>query len=126
MRSLSQDLRERIIEARQKGETTSEVCCRFAVSPKSVERYWKQHISTGHCRSKKIGGYRRSRLEKHDGKIQEWIGKQCDLTLKEIQQRCRKQLKIQIGINALWHRLDKLGLSYKKNRRMPSSGIEKM
>ena len=115
MRPLSQDLRQRIISARERGEGTGEVCRRFGVSRKSVERFWKQHRLTGHCQPKKIGGYRRSRLQKHDRTLRHWVRKQSDLTLAELQQLCRERLSVRIGINALWHRLDHLGLSYKKN-----------
>ena len=115
MRPLSQDLRDRIIVARESGQGTGEVCRRFGVSRKSVERFWKQHRLTGACQPKKIGGYRRSRLEKHDRTLRRWITEQADLTLGELQQRCRQQLNIFIGITAWWHRLKQLGLSYKQN-----------
>ena len=88
---------------------------RFKVSRKSVERFWKQYGMSGECQPKKIGGYRRSRLEKHDSTLKGWIERQADLTLAELQARCRQELSVTIGINALWHRLDQLGLSYKKN-----------
>ena len=115
MRPLSQDLRQRIIAARARGEGTGEVCKHLGVSRKSVERFWKQHRLTGECRPKQIGGYRRSRLEKHDRILRRWIEAQVDLTLKEIQHRCLAQLKVTIGITALWHHLELLGLRYKKN-----------
>lgn len=115
MRPLSQDLRQRSIVARECGEGTGEVCKRFGVSRKSVERFWKQHRLTGACQPKKIGGYRRSRLEKHDRTLRRWIAAQPDLTLGELQKRCLKHLHVAIGITALWHRLEQLGLSYKKN-----------
>ena len=115
MRPLSQDLRQRIIAARERGEGTGDVCKRFGVSRKSVERFWKQHCHTGQCRPKQIGGYRRSRLANHDRTLQRWIDRQPDLSLGELQQRCRDQLAVSIGITALWHRLRRLGLSYKKN-----------
>src|SRR5882724_13424402 len=102
MRPLSQDLRQRIIAARERGEGTGEVCKRFGVSRKSVERFWKEHCLTGACQPKKIGGYRRSRLAKHDGTLRHWIAAQADLTLGELQQRCLRQLKVAIGITALW------------------------
>jgi transposase len=35
--------------------------------------------------------------------------------LGELRERCREQLKVAIGTTALWHRLEQLGLSYKKN-----------
>jgi len=124
MRPLSQDLRGRIITAREGGEGTGEVCKRFGVSRKSVERFWNQHRLTGKCQPKKIGGYRRSRLEKHDRTLRRWIARQPDLTLSELQQRCLEQLKVPISMTPLWHRLERLGLSYKKNdarRRARSS-----
>ena len=115
MRPLSQDLRQRIIAARERGEGTGEVCKHLGVSRKSVERFWKQHRLTGACAPKQIGGYRRSRLEKHDRTLRRWITAESDLTLNELQKRCLEQLKVTIGITALWHRLEQLGLSYKKN-----------
>jgi len=115
MRPLSQDLRQRIIAARERGEGTGEVCKHFGVSRKSVERFWNEHRRTGQCLPKKIGVYRLSRLAPHDRKVQRWIEAQPDLSLAELQQRCEEQLKVSIGITALWHRLRRLGLSYKKN-----------
>ena len=115
MRPLSQDLRRRIIAAREGGQGTGEVCQRFGVSRKSVERFWKQHCLTDTCQPKKIGGYRRSRLETHDRTLRRWIVAQADLTLCELQKRCLEHLNVSIGLTALWHRLEQLGLSYKKN-----------
>lgn len=86
----------------------------FKVSRKSVERFWNQYGLAGECRPKMIGGYRRSRLETHASTLKCWIGQQVDLTPAELQVRCREELSVKIGINALWHRLDELGLSYKK------------
>ena len=62
MSPLSEDLRQRIIAARVIGEGTGEVSQRFRVSRKSVERFWKQHQLTGHCRPKQIGGDMRIEL----------------------------------------------------------------
>jgi transposase len=115
MRPLSEDLRRRIVAARKKGEGESEVCRRFGVSRSSVARFWKQQQRCRHCRPKQIGGYRKSRLSAHGKTLRQWIRQQADLTLVELQQRCREQLKVTIGLTALWHRLDRLGLSYKKN-----------
>jgi transposase len=117
MRPLSQDLRQRIVQAREKGEGVGEVCRRFGVSRSSVERFWKEHRQTGRCQPKKIGGYRRSRLEKHDRLLRRWFTEQMDMTLRQLQQRCQDRLQIHVGLNALWQRVDRLGLSYKKTTR---------
>jgi transposase len=47
--------------------------------------------------------------------LRRWLTQQVDLTLSQLQERCRERLDVRIGINALWHRLDQMGLSYKKN-----------
>ncbi len=88
MRPLSEDLRQRIVAARVDGAGTGEVCERFGVSRKSVERFWLQHCTSGHCRPKQIGGYRKLRLKKHEKRLRRWIAEQPDLTLVELQQRC--------------------------------------
>jgi len=110
-----QQLRERVVAARKEGHSAQEVSKWFHVSKRSVERYWKSYKETGGVMPKQRGGYRHSCLEKHDQALREWISQQPDLTLHEIQQRCLEEFGIRIGINALWKRLDKLGLSFKKN-----------
>jgi transposase len=108
---MSEDLRQRIIAARADGAGTGEVGQRFGVCRSSVERFWNQHQRAGHTRPKQIGGYRRSRLRPHERTLRRWIAQQADLTLVELQQRCEAKL----GVKILWHRLNRLGLTYKKN-----------
>jgi len=115
MKPLSEDLRSRIVRAREQGAGVGEVCKRFHVCRSSVERYYKQYQRCGHCRPRQIGGYRISRLARHAHSLNAWIARSPDLTLEELQGLCRDKLNVSIGLNALWHRLDKLGLSYKKN-----------
>lgn len=115
MRPLSEDLRRRIIEARQAGAGSVEVSERFRVSRRSVARLFGQYERSGELRPKKIGGYRQSRLQRHSKTLSRWLEKQADITLVELCERCRKELGVTIGINALWHQLRKLGLSFKKN-----------
>jgi transposase len=115
MKPLSEDLRRRIIAAREGGESPGAVHRRFGVSRSSEARLWRQYQQSGHCRPKQIGGYRRSRLSEHEPSLRHWIKQQPDLTIDELCQRCLAQLKIQIGRTALWHRLERMGLSYKKN-----------
>ncbi len=53
MKPLSEDLRQRIVRAREAGEGTGEVCRRFGVSRSSAERFWNQYRRRGHCRRNK-------------------------------------------------------------------------
>jgi len=115
MRTYSSDLRERIVAARERGHSAQEIARLFKVSKRSVERYCKQYASSGSLEPKQRGGYRRSRLQKHDETLRGWIKAQPDLTLAALQERIARDLKVRLGITALWHRLERLGLSYKKN-----------
>lgn len=115
MRPLSEDLRRRILEARQVGAGSVEVSERFRVSRRTVARLFAQYERVRHLQPKQIGGYRRSKLEKHGKNLGRWIDRQPDISLAELRERCRTELGVAIGTNALWHQLRKLGLSYKKN-----------
>jgi len=115
MRPLSEDLRRRIIEARQAGAGSVEVSERFRVSRRTVARLVGQYTRHGHWRPKQIGGYRRSRLAPYGRTIDRWISRKADISLVELKERCQTELGITIGVNALWHQLRRLGLSSKKN-----------
>lgn len=115
MKSYSMDLRERLIAGRQSGQSAETLAKQFKVSKRSVERYWERQQQTGSAAPKQRGGYRRSRLEGHDETLRGWIAEQNDLTLAQLQERLRQELQISLSITALWHRLQRLGLSFKKN-----------
>lgn len=124
MKPYSEDLRVRVVAARQAGHSAQEIAKLFGLSKRSVERYCKLQEKTGQVAPRQMGGYRRSRLAQHGATLQGWVEAQNDLTLAEIQERCRKRLRVQIGINALWHQLEHLGLNFKKNgaRRRAGAG----
>ena len=122
MRPFSEDLRERIIAAKRRGESSAVVGQRFAVGVRTVERYWERFREKGHCRTGKIGGHRRSRLEGHGSTVAAWIEAQPSLTLQELSVRCQKELGVTLTISALWHRLKALGLSYKKSAARRRAG----
>lgn len=115
MKAYALDLRERVLRARRQGHSAHEVAKQFSLSKRSVERYWRRYQDTGQATALKMGGHRRSRLAAHDTTLRAWISQRPDLTLGELQQRCREELQVRLGITALWHRLERLDLSYKKN-----------
>ncbi|MCL2876636.1 MAG: IS630 transposase-related protein [Betaproteobacteria bacterium] len=114
MAAYSQDLRDRVLEALARGERPSAIALRFAVS-----RSWVYHVRDRLCRHGKrtalqVGGYRRSRVEHLEQTIRSWIQEQADLTLAEMCGRLAG-LGVEIKAPALWHQLNKWGLSFKKN-----------
>jgi len=124
MKAYSQDLRKRVIAAREQGQSGASVARRYNLCVRTVERYWERYQQSGMIDAKRRGGYRRSRLEGHDGQLLRWLNQKNDLSLVELQNRCSKELQVTISIHALWHRLKRIGLSSKKNdarRRARSS-----
>ena len=114
MKSYSVNLRERLVAGRQRGQSAEELSRLFGVSKRSVERYWKRLTQERTVEAKARGGYRRSKLEEHDERLRQWIGEEPDLTLGELRSRLLAQLAISFGATALWHRLEKLGLTFTK------------
>jgi transposase len=114
MAACSQDLRERVLRACERGDSPSQIARRFEVSRVWVYQVWQRLKETGQRGSLRIGGYRRSRLADHDHRLRAWIQKEPDLTLAELCERL-KTLDVNIKVPALWHRLSQLGLTYKKN-----------
>ena len=114
MQPYSQDLRDRVLRALDRGDRPTEIARRFEVSRIWVYQVRDRANETGERGSRPIGGYRRSRLAAKEQQMRSWIADQSDLTLAEIQQRLEQQ-GMTIKIGALWHQLNKWNLTFKKN-----------
>jgi transposase len=114
MAAYSQDLRERVLRALERGDRPTEIAGRFEVSRIWVYQVRRRVQQTGERGSLRIGGYRKSRLAESEQQLRGWIAAEPDLTLAELQRRLHEQgVAIQIG--ALWHQLNKWNLTFKKN-----------
>jgi transposase len=114
MQSYSQDLRERVLRALDRGERPTEIARRFEVSRVWVYQVRDRLRQTGERGSYPIGGHRRSRLAGLEPLLRGWIEAEPGLTLAEMQQRLSGQ-GVAIKLGALWHRLNNWNLSFKKN-----------
>jgi transposase len=117
MKTLSIDLRERILKAYDRGDTTREdVAARFDVSLGMVKKLLQQRRNTGdiaprHHRS----GRKPMILDKHKRQLKRLIDKRPDMTLNEL----RDALELDCSLTALHKALDKMGLTLKKRRSTP-------
>jgi transposase len=114
MQSYSQDLRERVLGALERGERPSAIAERYEVSRFYVYQVRDREQETGVRTSFQIGGHRRSRLEQAKPALRAWIAAEPGLTLAELQERLAAQ-GIAIKVGALWHQLNKWNLTFKKN-----------
>lgn len=114
MYAYSQDLRERVLRALERGDRPADIARRFEVS-----RVWVYQVRTrfereGNRHSLRQGGYRVSRIAPFEDTIRAWIAAEADLTLAELSERLAEK-GIAIKVPALWHQLNKWKLSFKKN-----------
>ena len=114
MQSYSQDLRERVLWALDRGERPSSIARRLEVSRVWVYQVRNRALKSGRRTSFQIGGHRRSRVAEMESVLRAWIEAEPDLALSELSARLAKQ-DILIKPGALWHQLNKWNLTFKKN-----------
>jgi transposase len=87
-RMLSQDLRDRVIAAIDRGLSCRAAADRFGISASSAIRWRQRALEHGETVAKPRGGDRHSdRIEAHGGFIGELLAEQGDMTLVEVQAR---------------------------------------
>ncbi|WP_352873824.1 transposase [Mesorhizobium sp. M1409] len=113
-RALSNDLRERVVEAVGAGESCRAVASRFGVAVSSVVKWSQRYCATGSVAPGKMGGHRKRVLEPHRAFIVERINQTSDLTLHRLKDELAAR-GVTVSHNAVWMFLRREGLSYKKN-----------
>ena len=111
-KSLSGDLRERVIEAVQAGASRREAAERFEISASAAVKWLQRWRDHGVCLAKPRGGSR-SILEDHAERILALVGEQPDRTLDELVAAMRKR-RIPGSRSALWRFLDRHDTTFKK------------
>ena len=129
--ALSEDLRERVVEAVVLGGLSrNQAAARFKVSVASAVRWVKRFKTTGEISPAPCGGDRRSsRIESHRDYLLGLIWRSPDLTLLEIQERLIANCGERFAVSVLWRFFDRHEITFKKNgacrgattRRRPKS-----
>ena len=118
MAPISMDLRVRILDARQAGETTAEVAERFAVSPAFVRRLLQRHRETGTLAPSAARRGPRPALARHADHLRQLADRNPGLTAAEL----RDRLGVDVSPLTVWRMLRRLGYTFKKSRPTPPSG----
>jgi transposase len=124
----SDDLRRKLLEAHQRKEgSLAQLAGRFSVSVAWALKVSASFTRTG--RMERPRGCRRGPRSKItpaiEADLKNWIEKQSDLTLAELQLRLYEQRHMEVSIGRLWAVLKELGLRLKKSRSTPASKIAK-
>jgi len=121
MRTLSLDLRERILASYDNHEgTRPEIAHRFRVSLGMVKKLLQQRRHTGDIAPRhRFCGRKPMIVGAHQNQLRALLAKKSDLTLKELRAATRLKCSLQ-AINVV---LGKMGLTYKKRHSVPASKI---
>jgi transposase len=114
MQSYSQDLRDRVLWALERGEKPVHISRRLEISRAWVYQVRDRVQKTGERSSFQIGGHRRSRIADLELEVRSWIKAEPDLALTQICDRLAER-GVSIKVGALWHQLNKWNLTFKKN-----------
>jgi transposase len=116
-RTLSVDLRERVVAAVASGASCRAAAARFGVAVSSAIRWCARLRQTGSVVPGQLGGDRRSaRIEAHAAMIRGLVQRKPDATLAEIQAELATA-GLQVSIAAVWRFLRRHGITRKKRPR---------
>ena len=114
-KTLSLDLRERVVAAVLQGMSCRQAAARFGVSPASAIRWCSLQRETGSAKAKPQGGDRRSGpIEAQAAVILALLDNRSDITLMELQAELDAGGH-HFGIGTLWRFFDRHALRWKKN-----------
>jgi transposase len=121
MKPYSLDLRERVVSAVEKGDSSfRKVAQRFAVSKACVERWVMQKRTQGHLVPRKQGGSVSAVME-HKEQLMAIFEKQTDATLAEYCERLFDQTGLWVSQSTMCRTFQRLNLPRKKNTSRQSS-----
>lgn len=106
----SQDLRDRVLAAYDRGMATSQIAEVFAVSPAWARRIKQDRRESGRTTPRPMGGVRRVKID--PARLRQLVEQQPDATLKQL----RERLGIVCCESAICMALKRLKLSFKKRR----------
>jgi transposase len=111
----SDDLRDRVLMAFDRGMKTRQIAEVFQVSPAWARRVKQTRRETGRTRPLPVGGRRPSKID--SARLAQLVEAQPDATLKEL----RERLGVSCSLSAVWNAINRLRLSFKKSPSTPRS-----
>ena len=116
----SQDLRDRVLAAYDRGMKTKQIADVFAVSPAWARRLKQRRRETGQTTPRPMGGATVIKIDMD--RLAALVRQQPDATAKEL----RQQLDTDCCESSIYMALKRLGLTFKKRRFTPRSRIGPM
>ncbi|GET35595.1 helix-turn-helix domain-containing protein [Microseira wollei] len=116
MKPYSIDLREKIVNAYERGNTSiRKVAVQFGVAKSYVQKLLQQKRTLGHLEPKKQGGAMKGRLDDYSSELAEMVKKHPDATLSEYCEYFGEKYNIWVCASVMCGALQKHNLTRKKN-----------
>lgn len=122
-RSLSEDLRRRVVTAVMEGGLSRRGAAkRFGIAPSTAIKWVDAWRRGGGYRPGRQGGDRRSqRIEAHAAALLALIEETPDMTLAEIAAHLEDAHGLRVSQSTVWRFFHRRGITFKKKPRMPAS-----
>jgi transposase len=122
-KTLSEDLRVRVIAAVEGGLSRNAAAARFGIAVATAVRWLRAWRVTGATAAKRKGGDLRShRIEAYREVILGAIEAQVDVTLVELADLLKPEHGASFAPSTIWRFLDRHGMTLKKNRARQRAG----
>ena len=116
-RPLSNDLRDRVIDAVDCGLSRRAAAERFGVSISAAIKWVQRWRESGERRPRAQGGdYRSRRIEAFREQIFALIEERPDITLSEIASHLEQEFGLRVAPSTVWRFFDRHHVTFKKNR----------
>ena len=121
-RTLSDDLRRRVVEAVEGGMSRRSAADRFGVGIATAIRWVQRWRSTGSWAARSRGGNQRSHaIDAYREEILDLVATKPDTTLAEISAHLEAAHGLRPALSTVHRFFERHGISYKKRRRTPPS-----
>lgn len=110
----SNDLREPVVAALERGMTCREAGALFGIAPSTAGNWHRRHRRTQSVSARPMGGDRRSKLARHGERIATLLGEGLQLRLVDVQAALASEGAV-ASYSAVQRMVHRLGLRFKKN-----------
>jgi transposase len=126
MKAYSQDLRQRVVQAVDQGQTQAEIAKTFTVSVATIKRYLKQRRETGHVQPKAIPGRPAKKGAVLQAHLRAQLAAHPDATREEHCQLFKAEHGIEVSTASISRARVALGWTRKKRPSLPGNRIKRL
>jgi transposase len=118
----SQDLRERVVRAVQRGDRTQRaIAADFGVSLSFVEEVWRRQREMGNCAVKVWRHGRKAKLRDRSEQLRAEVAAHPDVLLTQLCERVRTPEGSKVSVSVMSRTLRRLKITRKKSHSTPAS-----